>query len=294
VNVPPGIVAQWQRDGFVVLPGLLTSDDISDAVAGLPTLFPTAEGFHQETDERHVRYRGNEFAGIDSFPLANVDLSLLCVHPTLVALARSLLGTPDVRIYSAEAWAKYTGASEYDQPHHRDFLNHTLTVPSSDPAFRQAELFVFLSDSPESLGPTHLVSMQDTATLPLFPNWRSAEQNPDLYAGEVSGAGPRGTVIAFSTATVHRGTQLREPGGARYTLHVNFRRADAEWAIRGGWADISHDPAWYDFVERASVDQLQLFGFPPPGHPFWTVETLTGTKARYPSFDPGEWRQATT
>jgi hypothetical protein len=293
MTVPADIVEHWHREGFVVLPGLLSSDDVSEAVEGLPSLFPTAQGFHQETDERHVRFRGDEFAGIDSFPLANVDLNLLCVHPTLVALARELLGTPDVRVYSAEAWAKYTGATDYDQPHHRDFLNHTLTVPSSDPAFRQVEFFVFLCDVPESLGPTHLVPMHDTTALPLLPNWRPATDNPELYAGEVSAAGPRGTVIAFSTATVHRGTQLREAGGARYTLHVNFRRADAEWATRQGWADISHDPAWYEFVDRASVEQLQLFGFPPPGHPFWTEETLTGTQARYPSFDPAEWRAAT-
>ncbi len=34
-----------------------------------------------------------------------------------------------------ELWAKYSGAIDYDQPLHRDFGNHTMTVPkrNADP-----------------------------------------------------------------------------------------------------------------------------------------------------------------
>jgi hypothetical protein len=32
------------------------------------------------------------------------------------------------RISSAEAWAKYTGAADYDQPLHRDYLNTEATL----------------------------------------------------------------------------------------------------------------------------------------------------------------------
>lgn len=31
--------------------------------------------------------------------------------------------------------------------------------------------------------------------------------------------------------------------------------------------------------------QLMLFGFPPPGHPFWTDETLAAMALRYPGLD---------
>jgi hypothetical protein len=79
------------------------------------------------------------------------------------------------------------------------------------------------------------------------------------------------------------GTELRAPGGARDTLHVSYRRAGAEWATRRGWADVSHDPAWYDLVARATVRQLRLLGFPPPGHPFWTDETLAAMGQRSPA-----------
>jgi hypothetical protein len=33
-----------------------------------------------------------------------------------------------------------------------------------------------------------------------------------------------------------------------------------------------------------------VLGFPPPGHPYWTEETLTGVAARYPMLDLSPWR----
>jgi hypothetical protein len=284
------LLEDFASDGFVILPSFLSLEDLAAGVNGLPALFPTAEDFHQGVDERRERFIGDEFAGIDFFPFADVELSLLSVHPKLVALARTLLGAEDVRLYSAEVWVKYTGAADYSQNLHRDALGHTVLVPSTDPAFRQIEIFLFLCDVPEDLGPPHYVPGGVTDQLPLLPNWLPQAKVPEVYAAEVSSTGPRGTVVAYSTDTLHRGTQLVAPEGARYTIHVNFRRADAEWALRRGWATIAHEPAWYDFVARATVEQLRLFGFPPSGHPYWTEQTLRDMQVRYPSFNPAAWR----
>jgi hypothetical protein len=72
-------------------------------------------------------------------------------------------------------------------------------------------------------------------------------------------------------------------------MHLSYRRAEAEWAQRRAWADHSHEPAWRHFVERATSAQLELFGFPRPGHPFWTPETLARTALRYPTLDLTPW-----
>lgn len=214
-------VGRWGADGFVVLPSFLPGDEIAAAAAELPGVFPTADEFHDAADPvRNARFR-SEFGGIVDFPVAGVEISLLCVHPRLVGLAAALLRTDDLRLVSAEAWAKYTGAAD--------------------------------------------------------------------FAGEVSAAGPAGTVVAYEIGTFHRGTQLTAARGARYTLHVNFRPAAAEWAVRHGWADRSFQPAWNAFVVRASPRQLELFGVPPPGHPYWTGRTLRGMAERYPGLDVSPW-----
>ncbi|MFC4065949.1 phytanoyl-CoA dioxygenase family protein [Actinoplanes subglobosus] len=290
----------WLTEGFVILPGFLPAEDLAPAVQELDLMFPTADGFHDGTDPRRERFVGDEFAGIDTFPFASTRISLLAVHQRVLELAEALLDA-DVHLYGAEAWAKYTGACDYDQDLHRDYLNHTILVPSTTPGCRQVEMFVFLHDVPEELGPPHLVSRRHTVDFPAVPNWLlrpgrestfrfDTPADPSLYAAEVSGAGPAGTVIAFDPGTFHRGTQLTAPRGARYSMQLCFRPTGMEWGHRVGWAVKSFTTEWTEFVSRATPRQLQTLGFPPPGHPYWTPETLAGTALRYPDLDLRPWQ----
>lgn len=294
---------EWQTHGFAILPGYIPSEDLAPALRELETMFPSREGFHDGTDPRRSRYMDDEFAGIDDFPFASVELSLLAVNDHLVRLAQELLADDDIRIYSAEAWAKFTGAADYDQPLHRDYLNHTLLVPTDAPRYRQLEMFVYLVDVPEDLGPPHMLSREHTRNLPAKPNWYppndvgdkygefvSSTGSPHLYDAEVSGAGPAGTVVAFQPGTFHRGTGMTAPRGARYTMHLNYRPASVEWGQRHSWVYRSHETAWYRFMARATPQQLALFGFPPPGHPYWTPDTLAGVALRYPDLDMTPWK----
>ena len=102
------IYAPWSTHGFVILPGYLSDTELAPVVSELDMVFPSADGFHDATDPRHERFRNDEFDGIDVFPFASTELSLLAVAPRLVELAERLLGERDLRIYSAEVWAKYT------------------------------------------------------------------------------------------------------------------------------------------------------------------------------------------
>ena len=297
----------WREDGFSILPALIPVEELATAVAQLRDLYPTADEFHDGVDRaRNARF-ADEFGGIDDFPFQSVELSLLAVHPRLIELARQLLDTDDVRVFSIEAWAKYTGAADYEQHLHRDYLAHTLMAPSSDPSFGQVEMFVYLVDVPLELGPPAYVPLRYTSDLPAMPNyfpphdgvtnadqptWVAADGRPDLYKHEVRAVGPAGTVVAYTNRTFHRGTQLTAPRGARYTLHVNFRPAASDWQARQSWVLQSNSPAWHAFVRVASPEQLALFGWPAPGHPYWTEETLTGVCERYPGFDATPWREA--
>jgi hypothetical protein len=46
------------------------------------------------------------------------------------------------------------------------------------------------------------------------------------------------------------------------------------------------------FVEGSTPLELELFGFPEPGHPIWTVTLLEQTAARHPNLDLTPWRNA--
>ena len=119
----------WIEDGFVVLPGYLPATDLAPAVDELGLLFPSAADFHDGADpDRNARFVGDEFDGIDGFPFASLALNRVPVCDALVELATTLLGTPDIRLYSAEAWAKYEGAADYDQDLHRDLVGQVGVV----------------------------------------------------------------------------------------------------------------------------------------------------------------------
>lgn len=283
--------AAWRRDGFVVLPGYLDGPEMEAARRDLAAVYPSAEEYHAAPGEARNRiYTGDEFGGIIAFPFPAVALCRVVVHDKLVALAEAFFGTEDIRIYAAELWAKYTGATSYEQEHHRDYLNHTPLVPSTgDLRWRGLEMFIWLSDVPEDHGPTHVVPLPVTAGVPALPHGYLRSERPDFYEREQSGAGPAGTVVAYSTDTFHRGTAMTAPRSGRYSAHVSYRHADNFWTGRHAWGDHSFHPDWKPFVEQATMRQLLLFGFPPPGHPYWTPETLTELRVRYPGLDIGQW-----
>jgi hypothetical protein len=219
----------WNEDGFVVLPGFIAAEDLKPAVDELSLMFPSADGFHDGTDPRRERFLGDEFAGIDEFPFASAELSLLAASPCLLDLAEALLGEADVQIYGAEAWAKYTGAADYDQDMHRDYLGHTMLVPCTAPGFRQLEMIVFLVDVPEELGPTHLVP--PASTCPTGP------PSPTGSGGRAS-ASPVTTSAALPTRAAARSSTRRrcpppgrpgQPSPSRSALstagHSSQRRA---------------------------------------------------------------------
>jgi hypothetical protein len=188
----------WQTHGFVILPGFVPAAELRPALEELPAMYPTADGFHDGTDRRRDRFTVDEWAGIESFPFGSAELSLLAVSDRVVDLAETLLADTDLRISSAEAWAKYTGAADYDQPLHRDYLSHTLMVPADDPRFRQLEMFVYLVDVPAELGPPSMLSRTQTAGLPAKPNWYPREDGADAEGGW--------------TAATLTGTAQRYPG----------------------------------------------------------------------------------
>jgi hypothetical protein len=189
--------AHFRQHGYVVLSGFLTGHDLRPALSELGLMFPTAEQYHDSRDpDLRARFAGRVSAGIDYFPFASVEWSLLGVSQPLVGLAEALLNSSAVRVYELHNWAKYTGAADYEQDLHRDYGDHTVVVPTSDSALGAVEMFIYLHDVPETHGPTHVVSQLVTASLPPSLQRLTRGAYPEIYAREVSAAGPAGTVLA--------------------------------------------------------------------------------------------------
>jgi hypothetical protein len=304
-------IAHFQRHGWVLIERLLSEAEIDAAHPGLFALYPTGAEFHGGGDARAARFRENadspanqgddprfrplQFAGLKEFPFPDRTLTLLPLHPAIIAAAEDLLGTRDVRLYQAETFAKYFGVTQYDQPFHADYTNHGMLPPKAP--WRQVQMFLYLSDVTAGHGATRIVSQELTRDVPImalsFPKARvSAERHAEWEASATSAVGPRGSLLVYASDVVHRGTEMTLKDGARFFFNLAYRVAGADWVGANPWPRKGVEYGWTELVEDCSPRQLEALGFPPPGHPYWDADTLRGAAERYPRLDLSAWRDA--
>jgi hypothetical protein len=302
----------WERAGWILLDGLIGTDEIDAAAEDLSCVFPSPAEYHADPEDaratrlgqppppssdtftwpsRGPGFRPEQHRWKHEFPMPGSGaLNRLCVHPAIVDVMERVLRTSDLLCYQAQVTAKYSGDANYEQPLHTD-RNHSWLPASRVPPWWHVESFLYLSDVTAHTAPTHLVSAAASrgraTTAPLY----MPEQDPELYAAEQPAAGMRGSLLVYRSDVFHRAVDLAEPGGARFLLNVSYKVAGADWIGFHAPHCRSTSPAWVAFVERSSPRELELFGFPPPGHAVWNAALLGETALRYPKLDLAPWRQ---
>src|SRR5579871_3634698 len=168
VRVPDAALDDVRTRGFSLIEGFLSSVELEAAQAALRLHFPTREEYFADPG-RYTNYAGSQFAGVLEFPYRSWDLNHLAFHPDLVDAAERYLGTRELHLYKVELWAKYAGATNYDQPLHRDYGSHSLVVPREDGRYQQLTTFIYLSDVTELDGPTRVVPFEKGKGVPFSP-----------------------------------------------------------------------------------------------------------------------------
>jgi hypothetical protein len=291
VRVPERHLRELREQGFTIVEGFLGPDEVKAAQEALWLHYPRPEEYFADPSAHEALTRG-QFDGIRPPPWQSWDLNRLPFHPDLVDLAERFLGSADLRLYNAELWAKYGGAVDYDQVHHRDYVNHSLVVPDARDPGRQMTSFVLLSDVDEEDGPTKVVPRGVGAARPFWQTGGDEDfaagtgADPGAFADvEVSVTGPAGTLFTYRTDVLHRGSQITGERRARFVLLADYEVWGPRWTGRLAWPDRSLSPHWTEMIERASPRERELFGFPAIGDPYWTDQTLRDVQCRYPRMD---------
>jgi len=305
-------VGTWRTQGWVLLEGLVGTEEVDGALDDLHHLFPTGEEFHADPEgvarkwqragragdedlfwpEDGPGFREDQHRWNTEFPFpGSGTLNRLCVHPSVVDFAERALGARDIRLYQSHATASYSGQANYEQPMHID-RNHSWLPAGAEEPWWNLEGFLYLSDVTEEDNPTRVVSKPDSdhvrETTPIL----MPDTDPDLYAAEHRAVGVRGSYLAYRSDTFHRGGPFGGEDRARFMLALAFKRAGQDWIGYNQAQSNSTDPEWTTFAEQSTPRQLELFGFPAPGHPIWTESLLARTAVRYPRLDLGPWRRA--
>ena len=244
----------------------------------------------------HGWLAADQCAGIVGGPWRSWSLNRLAFHPDLLDLAERFLGSADLRLYEAELWAKYAGAVDYDQCHHRDFVNHSLVVPKRSQPGTQMLNWILLSDVGDEDGPTKVVPLPVGERVPYWPVPGDHDITNDyLPSGmfaeeEVSMTGPAGTLFTFRSDVLHRGSRMTGERSTRFALLADYDAWGPRWTGRVAWAERATQPGWSEIIERATPRERSVFGWPAPGDPYWDEQTLADTQARYPGADLTPYR----
>ena len=287
MRVPDRGLADLRERGFLVFEGFLAADELAAAQEALWLHYPRPEEYFADP-AAHSWLATSQWAGETRGPWRSWDLNRLAFHPDLLDLAERFLGSADLRLYEAGLWAKYAGAVDYDQCHHRDFVNHTLVVPKRSQPATQMDCWILLSDVGEEDGPTKVVPLSVGQSVPYWPVPGDHDiTNEYLPSGifaevEVSMTGPAGTLLVRRTDVLHRGSAMTGERSTRFALLVNYDAWGPRWTGRVAWAERATEPGWSEIVERATPRERSVFGWPAPGDPYWDEQTLADTQARYP------------
>jgi hypothetical protein len=270
----------WDR-GFTVVEGFLDKATLADAREALWTEYPRPEDYFAEP-AAHAKFARSQFAGLRYFPYDSWALNRVAVYPDLVEAAERFLASSDIEIYKIELWAKYAGAIDYDQAHHRDYGNHTLVVPRADGRHVQMTTFILLSDVTALDGPTKIVPLDIGRDIPITPRELPMGALTDR---EVSVEAPAGSLFIYKTDILHRGSNFLAPGRSRFVMLVDFQQRGWPWNGKMSWPDHAGRNAMVEAMIRMSPRERDLFGWPPAGSDYWNEQTLRDVALRYPGID---------
>lgn len=281
MRVSDAQLAEIWDQGFTVVEGFLDGEALSAAQGALWSIYPRPEDYFADPGQ-HPRFARSQFAGLRFYPYDSWALNRLAVYPDLVDAAERFLESRDIEIYKVELWAKYAGAINYDQPHHRDYGNHTLVVPRADGEHVQMTTFILLSDVTVQDSPTKVIPQSIGKHIPISPR----QQPPGaLIESEVSIEGPAGSLLIYKTDILHRGSDFTAPGRSRFVMLVDFQKRGWPWNGKMSWPDHAEKAGMTDAMVRMNPRERDLFGWPPIGSDYWNAQTLRDVALRYPGID---------
>ena len=288
-RITPEHAAHYREHGYAIVERFLSAEELAGALEEWRQLLPGwVEFCHDPSQQKPEGWPlGQRPANALAyrFPFPGTHLNAITLHPDLLEFARSMAGGSEMYCEQSHLSFKCQGhPADQDQGMHCDYGNHTLAYPPDDPAYWQTAYLLYYTDVTADHAPTAVCSRRHYPERILWPAHYARDARPVLYENEEKVIVPAGSLFIYSMRTFHRGTPFRGNLG-RLAHFITYAPAAWKWLGIVGWSAQAIKPEFRAWVERATPAQRELFGFPPPGHPFWTEETLAGVGARYPEMD---------
>ena len=230
-----------------------------------------------------ARYAASQFAGVEEFPYRSWDLNRLAVHPDLVDAGRALPADDGAASLQGGALGQVRRRRQLRPAAPSGLREPQPGVPRPETRYQQLTTFIYLSDVTEEDGPTRIVPYEDGKDVPYTPLYLPFGSLADA---EVACTGPAGSLLLYRTDILHRGSDMTGAGRSRFSILADFQVRGTTWGGKMAWPKPSPE-RWARFIPQCGVRERDLFGFPRPGDPYWSEETLDGCRRPLPRARPG-------
>lgn len=196
-DVDGALLDRLRRDGFTLLPPLLSDAQIEEMLAYLADRDPV---------------RGKALADYELRDVVNCPQVMeLANHPRLLALASSYLGCAPTISTIGIRWSYPAEQIAGVQSFHRD--------PDD---WKTLKVFTYLTDVDEGAGPHVYIAGSHRDRQPVTARRYSDQEVAEKYgeAAQISVCGPRGAMFMADTAGIHKGAAVTT--GRRLMLEVGY------------------------------------------------------------------------
>jgi len=240
-----GMNEAMQRDGFVLIPGVLSSSEVEFGRTMIDRLQPQDWDFQGSTD--HYKNVFNR----DPYWLTFLD------RPGVIDIAEASLGA-NCHIIGETAWRSHAGHNGVGI--HLDYLPMEWPEPGI-PENIQVPMFLctvhfYLSPQPKELCPTHVIPGSHRAgrkPVRYEPSWNDRLPQPVLCNA--------GDVLFFRSDLWHSGSENSTADQTRYLLQVHYGRREMA-AHFSPFLEWRYNP---DVIAACNPRQRRLLGDHPRG-----------------------------
>lgn len=307
----------YRRYGFVFVPDLFTREAMDAALDACDRIFYGGKRFEEWRDAFDgsgdpVRdgFFSNDASGRSQFPVGHDALDRLIENEAFLDAFCACLGTDDPHYCNAHLFVRAGPTDKRHAPnpwegYHIDHDTNSFLPPSGRIGHDDyVNCGVYLHDVEPDGAPMHVIPGSHRQIVEILPRlisegiYRPPTTITDIrlvpeFAAPVPSVAKAGTALFYSSYLVHAAVPFQDKTRQRALWTLSMARSDTRAYNRFANAYAYGDrtftvPFWKNTTARVRT----LFGWPPPGDPYYTPETLSLLASWYPGIDLDVYRSA--
>ncbi len=305
----------FQRDGFILVEDLFKPLEMAAALDDMEKIFygKTYAEYLAEFERKGkgesveptvanaVAHYGDTEYGRAQFPTGFDALDRLIENEEYLQIFAQCLGTGEISYCNAHLFMRSgpTDQRHAEQPwqgYHADHHTNSFLPPGHDTgAFDYVNSGVYLHDVEDDGAPMHVIpgSHRQAADALL----RMGGNIDDIravaeFAAPLPTSGRAGSALFYSSYLIHAAVPFKNKRKQRAFWTLSMARGDcSRWIkLANPWSGPERK-FFQPFWEETTPLVRALFGWPPPGHPYYTETTLKALAIQFPNMDLTPYRE---